>query len=183
MPISMSRTTTSLVAVGAGVILLSAAGGSFAQWSDSAPYTPGSISSGKLAMQADGGSWYLTKGTSDTNDDVSINPSTFKMVPGDEVEYRATVRPNLVGDTLKAKLTATLPGVSGTLAEHVVITTRIDGSSDPVTLTSQDTASNKGYAARVTVTMPYEGAKTEGKAGQEKSVDLSTLAVSLVQTR
>ena len=60
MPISMSRTTTSLVAVGAGVILLSAAGGSFAQWSDSKPYTPGSISSGKLAMQAESGGYDLS---------------------------------------------------------------------------------------------------------------------------
>ncbi|GAA1243510.1 MULTISPECIES: alternate-type signal peptide domain-containing protein [Janibacter] len=176
----MSRTTTSLVAVGAGVILLSAAGGSFAQWSEGKDVAPGSITAGHLDMQVDGGGWFDTKGTSDTGDDTSITPSAFKMVPGDEVEYRAKVRPNLVGNTLKAQLTANLPGVSNTLKDHVVIATKVDGA-DSVTVTSQDTASGKAYDARVTVTMPFDDVKTNGTAGEDKTLDLNTLRISLVQ--
>lgn len=184
MPMSLSRTTTSIIAVGAGVVLLSAAGGSFAQWSDSKEVSPGVITAGHLNMSVDTGSWFNTKGTEDRGDDSAIDPSSFRMVPGDTVEYRATVRPDLVGDTLKADLATELRTVTGTLASFVTTGSSLDGATGPVEITPQDTRSGKTYNAVVKVAMPFgAGATTAPAGGEDATLDLSTLKITLVQKR
>lgn len=180
MPISMSRTTTSLVAVGAGVILLSAAGGSFAQWSEGKDVATSPITAGHLKLEVENGAWFDTKGTSDIGDDASIDPASFRLVPGDQVEFRAKIKPDLVGDTLKAELAAKLPDASGDLKSIVAIKTTVDGSSDAVVLRPQDTAGGRMYDARVTITMPF-GTATAPDQGEDKTLSLNNLKISLVQ--
>ena len=59
----MTRTTKSVVAVGAGILLLTAAGGTFAQWSESENLDGGTVTAGHLDMQVTPGTWFDTKGT------------------------------------------------------------------------------------------------------------------------
>ncbi|WP_191680724.1 alternate-type signal peptide domain-containing protein [Janibacter melonis] len=175
----MSRTTTSLVAVGAGVILLSAAGGSFAQWSEGKDYTPGVITAGSLKMQMEDGQWFDTKGTPDRSDDAAITASTFRLVPGDVLEYRVKVTPALVGDNLKADLKAVLGQQSGGLKDIVSVDAGFgDQLTKTIALTPQDSSQQREAVVRVS--MPF-GEKTATKVGQEQTLDLNTLRVSLVQ--
>ena len=60
---AMSRTTKSVVAVGAGILLLTAAGGTFAQWSETEDLDGGTVTAGHLDMTVTPGTWYHTNGT------------------------------------------------------------------------------------------------------------------------
>lgn len=176
MSSSMSRTTTSVVAVVAGIVLLSAAGGSFAEWSDGQTIDGGEVTSGSLAMTVSPGEWYDTKDASTTSDDVKIDPATFRIVPGDTIEYRATVTPELVGDNIEATLATDIKTVSGTLASSVTTSATLNGDTAK-NLTPADTGNGTTYAAVVKVVMPET---TPG--GANAALDLSTMKISLKQT-
>ena len=171
---SKSRTTKSVAAVGAGILLLTAAGGTFARWSQTENLNAQEITSGHLEMTFDGGQWW------DVNAEKEITPSDFRVVPGDVLEYRVNITPTLIGDHLEAELKTELPEASGSLAEFVDTTTELDGAATQ-TLTPAD--SGTAIPAVVRVEMPYgAAAKTAPNKGQDSTLNLSALEVSLVQT-
>lgn len=177
---SMSRTTKSVVAVGAGILLLTAAGGTFAQWSESETLDGGTVTAGHLDMEVTSGTWYDTKGTDTTTDDTELDASTFRIVPGDTIEYRATITPDLVGDNLEAELESDLATATGDLADFVTTEATLDGAPTQ-TLTPDD--SGESFDAVVRVEMPYgEGTVTDPDGGEDTSLDLSSMKISLVQS-
>lgn len=175
-----SRTTKSVVAVGAGIVLLTAAGGTFAQWSESENLDGGTVTAGHLDMTVTPGAWFDTRGTDDPADDTQLDVSTYRMVPGDVIEYRATITPDLVGDNLEAELASDLATASGELADFVTTEATLDGAATQ-TLTPAD--SGTSFDAVVRVQMPYgEGTVTDPDGGEGTSLDLSSMEISLVQT-
>lgn len=177
---TMSRTTKSVVAVGAGVLLLSAAGGTFAQWSETRNLDGGTVTAGHLDMTVTPGTWYDTKGTEATGDDTELATSTFRIVPGDTIEYRTTITPDLVGDNLEAELESDLATASGELADFVTTTATLNGAP---TQTLTPANNGESFEAVVRVEMPYgEDAVTNPDGGEDTSLDLSTMKISLVQT-
>lgn len=175
-------TKKSVVAAGLGVLLLTGVGGSFAMWSESQTVDAGTVTAGHLDMTVSAGTWYDTLGTTATTDDVEIDPSTFLMVPGDTLEYRATIDPDLVGDNLEASLTADLSTASGALADFVDVGATLGGAESQV-LTPASTAAGETFEAVVRVAMPYgAGTVTDPDGGEDTSLDLTSLTISLVQT-
>lgn len=179
---SMSRLTTSVVAVGAGVLLLTAAGGTFARWSETRQVDGGTVTAGHLDMTVTPGAWFDTQGTTDPADDVELDTTTYRMVPGDVIEYRATITPDLVGDNLEAVLESDLSTATGALADFVTTEASLGGAPSQ-TLTPANTEAGDTYDAVVRVEMPYgEGTVTDPEGGEDAALDLSTMQISLVQT-
>lgn len=177
---TMSRTTKSVVAVGAGVLLLTAAGGTFAQWSETRNLDGGTVTAGHLDMTVSPGAWFDTKGTEARGDDTALAVTTFRMVPGDTIEYRTTITPDLVGDNLEAELESDLATASGELADFVTTTAALNGAP---TQTLTPANNGESFEAVVRVEMPYgEGTVTVPDGGEDTSLDLSTMEISLVQT-
>lgn len=178
---ALSRTTKSVVAVGAGILLLTAAGGTFAQWSESENLDGGTVTAGHLDMTVTPGTWFDTNGTETTEDDTELDASTFRIVPGDTIEYRATITPDLVGDNLEAELESDLTTATGDLADFVTTEATLDGAPTQ-TLTPEN--SGESFEAVVRVEMPYgEGAVTNPDGGEDTSLDLSSMEISLVQSQ
>ncbi len=172
---SMSRTTKAVAAVGAGILLLAAAGGTFARWSESETVDGGTITAGHLDMTVTPGTWH------DTQDDSEIDPVEFRVVPGDVLEYRATITPDLVGDNLEAELESDITSATGTMVPYVETEATLDGAASQ-TLTPANTG-GVTFDAVVRVEMPYgEDTVTDPDGGEDTTLDLSTLEISLVQT-
>lgn len=176
---AMSRTTKSVVAVGAGLLLLTAAGGTFAQWSETQTIDGGTVTAGHLDMAVTPGIWYDTTGAAETE---ITDMTAFRIVPGDTLEYRATIDPDLVGDNLEATLESDLSTASGELADFVTTEATLGGAATQ-TLTPENTGGGETFDAVVTVEMPYgEGTVTDPDGGEDTSLDLSSMTISLVQT-
>lgn len=98
---STGSASKALVAAGLGVVLLAGAGGTFALWSAEGTAAPGEITDGELSLSVAEGTWAAG--------DQEIDPSDYRMVPGDTVTFSTTVVPTIVGDTLEATLTGSFP--------------------------------------------------------------------------
>ncbi|WP_051204175.1 alternate-type signal peptide domain-containing protein [Nocardioides sp. CF8] len=168
----MNKSTKGVIAAVAGVTLLTGVGGTFANWSENGSAAPGTVTAGHLTLTVAPGTWSdITTATPKT----LTNISAFRMVPGDVVRYTTTVTPDLLGDNLTAKLTATLPAGTGTLADDVTVVAQFDGSATAVreiTEANDDTA----IPITVTVTMPFTNT-----LGEDEVLNLSSLTVDLVQ--
>lgn len=166
------------VAIAAGIALLAGAGGTFARWFDSQTVSTGEITSGELVLgEASDISW-----TEATLGELSLEElAAYRMVPGDEVTYSATVTPTIVGDNLVASLTADLPTATGGLAEWVVVEASVLGGG--ADLTEED--SGEPVEVQVVVSLPFsvggEPGAGNGTDGQDAVLDLSDLTMSLVQ--
>lgn len=151
-----------LLAVGAGALLLAGAGGTFATWSDTKSVGAGTITDGELKLAVEPGSW--------KNGDTEIpDIADFKMVPGDTVTFTTTVTPTIVGDNLKATLSATLPNDE---SQWTVVSTMTGGDG---VLTDAD--SGQSYPVTVDVTLPAES----GNTSQEATLNLGELTFKLDQ--
>lgn len=166
------------VAVAAGIALLAGAGGTFARWFDSQTVSTGEITSGELTLsEATGITW-----TEATLGELTLEElAAYRMVPGDEVTYSATVTPTIVGDNLVASLTADLPTATGGLAEWVVVEASVVGGGTDLT----EEESGDPVEVQVVVSLPFsvggEPGAGNGTDGQDAVLDLSDLTMSLVQ--
>lgn len=172
------RTRRALFAGAAAVALLTAGGGSFAMWQDTADVSTGAtITSGTLDLTpATAGTWTYA-GTAQT-------PSL--IVPGDTLTYTQDVQIDLTGDNLAATLTADLSalgipadGNNSTLVNALDATLKVDGAEGPSfskTVTSED--EDKTLTVEVTVTFDEA---TTGQNGQNQQVTLKNLPIVLTQ--
>ncbi|QIK76767.1 alternate-type signal peptide domain-containing protein [Nocardioides piscis] len=168
----MNKSTKGLIAAAAGVTLLTGVGGTFANWSENKAAAPGSVTAGHLNLTVDAGSW---KDVTISGSPVSITDvAAFRMVPGDVLQYKTIVTPDMVGDNLKATLTATLPAEAGTLAGAVTTTSVFDDSG--LATRQLDESNDTAVGITVTVTMP-----ADTTTGEDQTLDLSDLTVDLVQ--
>ncbi|MGN5237981.1 alternate-type signal peptide domain-containing protein [Rhodococcus sp. SJ-3] len=180
----MNKKTKAAVAAGAGAILLLGGVGTLAFWSDEADLGGGgTITSGQLTLGecAGGGTWTnVNAGT--TIADIS----SFRIVPGDTVEYTCDTTLTAEGDNLTATLTADLGAVTGD-AELLAalqrdVTATLNGTTLPASGEGVQVVANDGsdQPISVGVTIAFDPGTT-GTTGQGQTVDLAEMSLNLEQ--
>lgn len=167
------RIHKAIVAGVLGIGLLAAGGGTFAKWYETEQIGSGNITAGRLDMTVASPIW-----TANGNP-TPIDLATFKMVPGDALTYKTNVTPTLEGDNLQALLTVDKATITGDLAKFLTVDTTVGGLPNKA-LTETDS----GSAAPVVVTLvlPFTtGDGTGGATGENTSVDLTSMALTLTQ--
>lgn len=108
-----------LVAVG----LLAAGGGTFSEWYEEQQLTPGTVPAGELPMASvTAPVWTDQKGT--------IDPATYRMIPGDTVTFTTSTKITAVGDNLTASLAVDPTGLTvddPTLLEGLDVSPAVTG--------------------------------------------------------
>lgn len=188
----MNKLTKGAIATAAGVILLMGGAGTLASWNSSATAGAGqTISAGSLGVTSAGaGVW--KSGTT------VINPTTFKIVPGDTLTYVQTFNLNATGDNLLFTIAATPGAIAGTttgaadtaLAAQLTktasfTTTTTGGNIAPsTTLGTYKVASNSGSSTvTITMTVAFPYGSTVDNSAQLGSVSFGAGAVTLTQTQ
>ncbi|CAN5508091.1 hypothetical protein BH10ACT6_BH10ACT6_00450 [soil metagenome] len=188
----MNKLTKGAIATAAGVILLMGGAGTLASWNSSANAGASqAISAGSLAVTTGtAGVW-----KSGTN---VINPSTFKIVPGDSITFTQTFNLNATGDNLLFTVVAT-PGaisapVSNPTAFDTALASKLTATATFLVAGANISASTSAGTYKVvsnsgastvtvteTVTFPY------GVAGdnttQTGNVTFGAGAITLTQTQ
>ena len=164
----MNKLIKGSIAAAVGIALLSSGAASFALWNDSVTVNAGTVSSGTLDVSNGvAGSW---------------SPSIAKIVPGDTVTYTQTLNLSATGDNLKATVSSNI----GTITNNITGSTAtssfvVKDSSNAVVVPSSGVYTLNGlYTVEVTITVAFS-ASTTGLTGQNASVNLSTLAVTVAQ--
>ena len=168
-----NRTKKALVAGTLGVALLAGGGGTCANWYENTTIGSGAVTAGHLNWTVGTAAWTDQNGA-------TIDPATFKMVPGDTVTYKTTVTTDLVGTNLKANLALDNSTLTGTMAPYVTTTTAISkgGTAIANPLTP---ATNGTYDVLVTITLPFSTANANGTDAENTALDLSAIKLSLTQ--
>lgn len=165
----MNKLIKGSVAAAAGIALLMGGAGSLALWNDSATVNAGTVSSGTLAITGStGGAW---------------SPTIAKIVPGDTVTYTKQLTVSATGDNLKATVTSNIASITNNITGSTATSTFVVKTSPGgvvVTPTAGVYTLNGTYTVDVTVTVAFS-ASTTGLTGQNASVNLSTLAVTVTQ--
>ena len=181
----MRKRTTAGIALGGAAVLLMGGLGSTALWTDAAPSSDVSISTGYLTI-SDGtasGGWTDVSVTPN----VAFDPETDHLVPGDRVRSTTGFTIDARGKNLRADLsfstgTSLPPGLT---VRPVEITLDRDGAGslpaedfdDPAEVTIQE-----GDAQKLAVT--FEIAFKPGATGsQDQPVDVSNVRAILTQAR
>ncbi|MBO0899659.1 alternate-type signal peptide domain-containing protein [Cellulomonas sp. zg-ZUI22] len=206
----MKNRTKGVVAGVAGVALL-AGGTTFALWSDSADVAGGTITNGKLDVEASALAWVDASPDRADKGHAISNLTTWRMVPGDVVEGTSEIDVTLVGDNLVAELGVDTTASDADLPAGMTVTYAVyDGATTTPVATGalgDDTslrfaASREGQAAgnptnpsptivvgadgtaelKVVVTATFSGAVT-GTTSAGAATDLSEIGVTLQQVR
>lgn len=167
----------------AGVVILLAGGGTFARWYDSASISAGSVESGELRFDSVGeGVWtdasdgsVITMGAGDND---GGTPEYFDLVPGDTVVYTVPITIQAHGDNLQATLDTNVDELTpySVLSEFTVS----DGQTNRTSRVVTEADDGETFEATLTVTYPFTP-NTPHREGQNTSVDLSALEISLSQ--
>ncbi len=178
-----------VVAAGLGLALMTGVGGTFAYWQQSTNMGTGNITAGNLSLAVSGSAWYdctangTAAATDTTTSPVGLSGcsaisdiATFRMVPGDKLKYVATATPTLVGNNIKADLTATVPATGGgsDLAQWLTIGAGISGTGSSLTAADSGVA----HTAIVSVQLP---STVTNQDGATTSVSLTDFKLNLVQ--
>lgn len=116
-------------AVGAGTT-----GASLSTWEQSQQGTPGAITAGNLGFTAGTNhGWFDTAGMSSGSPATSVDPGTYAVIPGTQLEKAEEISVKLTGDNVAAKLTADIKNLDGDLATQGLSGTirLVKGSYDP----------------------------------------------------
>ncbi len=178
----MKKQTKGAVAAGGAAVLLLGGLGSLAYWSDSETIDGGTITAGQLNMTKDDGVWKDQTAT-------TIDPSSFKVSPGDKLTYTTTLHVQAQGTDMAAKLSANTHGVvSGTLGSEVTTTVTAGAGNTAITNTgaaSQDTALTitpvagaQDIPVKVTLVFPFDSATNGSENG---TITLSNISLNLTQ--
>ena len=165
----MNKLVKGSVAAAAGIALLMGGAGSLAFWNDSVTVNAGTVSSGTLAITGStGGAW---------------SPTIAKIVPGDTVTYTKQLTVSATGDNLKATVTSNIGtitnNITGSTATSTFVVKTAPGGVVVVPASGVYTL-NGAYTIDVTITVTFPNTVT-GTTGQNASVNLSTLAVTVTQ--
>lgn len=180
----MKKTTKGALAVGAAAALLMGGAGSLALWNDSEETPASTISSGTLDIALVPGTGTWTDISTDSNKPGAIDPATFKMVPGDTLQYDASFTVTADGDNLAATITADQSSITRTagLTEAntpVVVSAKVNGAELPGTTITER---NNGNTVDVRMTLTFDPSTT-GQVGQGGTVNLDKFRVNLQQVR
>lgn len=176
----MNKFTKGAIATGAGVVLLLGGAGTFALWNDEASVNGGTVTSGVLDISAGTtGTWNdVTSGSA-----VPINIGTFKVVPGDVLEFTQNVQITATGNNLEGELTVDGSSITGALAskldiDFIATGTGVTGSGTDTLTITPGTTGVTNLAVKVRVTFP---ASTTDQVGQNETANLSGLTLLLEQ--
>lgn len=178
----MNKIVSGAVAGAAGIVLLLGGAGSFALWNANATVAASSVSSGNLAIAADtAGVWTdITNGGSKV-----IDPSTYRIVPGNVLQYTSALTVTATGDSLAADLTYNPVSITGDAALKAAITTKLDVTSTDASITPASAAntftvkpSTSASKVNVVLTVTFPSTATTGQNG---SLSFDKLAFTLTQ--
>ncbi len=192
----MNKLVKGAIATGVGVVLLMGGAGTLAYWNASANTSAATITAGNLsATAAASGVW--KSGTT------TINPATFRTVPGDVLTYTQDVTLNASGDNLKftvglgtAALTVpTTPVAPATTANSTELKNQIAASAvysvsganiapvsgQPNTFTVS-AAGNTTITVTVTLTHAFQSG-TINNVSQNGAVQLGANALTFTQVQ
>ncbi|MET4166180.1 MULTISPECIES: alternate-type signal peptide domain-containing protein [Gordonia] len=176
------KVSKGLFAAVAAVLLLLGGLGTYALWSDSETTDSGDVQTGTLDLTAvNAGQW---QDVSNAAAPVDIDPATFRMVPGDVLQFTASYRVAAVGDNLTARITTTNQGtnvIPAALTDWVTVTNTATFGGAPIPSSVITTADN-GKTVDVTVTVDFDRG-TPDQVGINSTVNLSQLQVTLQQER
>ncbi len=169
----MNKLVKGSIAAAAGIALLLGGAGTFALWNSSAGLTAPSITAGRLTLTANSdGVW--------KNGTTTIDPNTYRVIPGQTLVFTQTLTVNAVGDDIKADLTHSGLTASGSLETHTTETLEITSTTAVVDgSTLKFTAGTSTVNVKVTVVFPDT---VTGTQGQNAQLDLSALTFTLAQT-
>ncbi len=170
----MNKLVKGGIAAAAGIALLLGGAGTFALWNSSASLTAPSITAGKLTLTANNdGVW--------KNGTTTIDPTTYRVIPGQTLVFTQTLKVDAVGDGIKANLTYSGLDADGALATYTTETLEVTSSTavlDGSTL--KFTAGTSTVNVKLTVVFPADS--VTGVQGQNTELNLSALTFTLQQT-
>lgn len=171
----MNKLVKAAVAGAAGIALLMGGAGTFALWNSSATVSAGTITAGTLSLTANSdGVW--------KNGSTTIDPATYKIIPGTTLVYTQTLTVNATGDGLTAGLTYSGMTGSGTLDSSVTKTLAVTSTSSNVTVSGNNVtvvSAATPATVKVTFTVSLPSSATTGQGG---TLNLSALTFTLAQT-
>ncbi|MFJ6651589.1 alternate-type signal peptide domain-containing protein [Microbacterium sp. NPDC091313] len=186
----MNKLAKGSLAGAAGVVLLLGGAGTFAYWNAQAGVVGGTVAAGQLSLVDDGAQGVWT----DQNDAV-IDPATYRIVPGDVLTYTDDLTLVAVGDNIRAELTLaggaiapTTPGDAEDVAlasflQDSAVLTATGGNIVAGTPANTFTVTEGTATVTTTITLAFPfGSDTTNNSAQLGSVNLSDMAISLVQT-
>ena len=204
----MNKLVKGSIAGAAGIALLLGGAGTFALWNDSVTTPAGTVTTGELRIASattPAGVWteQSTTGTRNGGVGTVIVPSTsLQMVPGDTWRFTKTVTLTTTGKNLLADLT--FDPASIVVAANTIPSTELEykfvaAAPTPAVATNAtvvQSATNTnvyrvtpGTGSTTTVTVTFDitfkdiAPATNVAAGQNKSIDVSGLKLTLNQVR
>jgi alternate signal-mediated exported protein len=185
----MNAFVKSAVAGAAGIALLLGGAGTFAVWNSSASASAGVLRTGQLSLATTpgAGQWKdLTSGSTLT----SAELTSYRMIPGTQLEYTVPVTVTATGTGLKAVLSYSLGSTSSTLTSVVPALTVRKSATDaslPAGFSSvagtansfsvAPSAASTDAVARLLVSVPVSA----DNSTQDKTLDLSAVVLTLTQ--
>lgn len=181
----MNKATKGAVAAGGAAVLLLGGLGSFALWQDSTTTDGGTIMSGELSIEQVGEPvWRETSG--DVNTARVIDPATYRIVPGDTIEFTSEYSILAEGDNLIANLSADTATITGDADLRAAIgTPTVTATSGDTTLPTDGTAaiiSSEDQNVQVQVTFTFDEDTTD-QVAQNQSLNLENFTLDLNQVR
>jgi len=111
----MKKVTRGLIIAACGVVALSG-GVTLALWNGAQTVNAGVITSGDFGIKQLGATKWMDTSTDVPGNPRSIDPAAFRFTPGDTIAMEQAVAVTADGDNLHAKLTVTVPALTGALA-------------------------------------------------------------------
>lgn len=93
----MNKMLTGAIAISASALLLVGGGGTLAMWNVAADVTPGTITSGRIGLNAHTGGWSNSAGP-------IKNINSYRIVPGETLTYTQSLDVDIEGDNAAAVL-------------------------------------------------------------------------------
>lgn len=178
----MNETTKGALAAGAAGILLLGGAGSYALWSDAETVQGGTITAGNLDISpVAAGVWTdVSPGPVKTPGPLDI--ATFRMVPGDVLQYKAQYRVLADGENLRATIAADAQSIqrSGELTPTNTPVSLVSTYNGTPLANNQITEADNNRLVDVTVTVTFVET-TPNQVGTEDSVNLSAFRINLQQ--
>jgi alternate signal-mediated exported protein len=178
----MNKIVSGAVAGAAGIVLLLGGAGSFALWNANATVAAASVESGNLALQSTTqGVWTdITNGGSTV-----IDPTTYRMVPGNVLQYTNAMTVTSTGTTVGADLTYNPLSITGDSALQSAVTTKLDVTSPDASISAATAAntftvkpSTQSSKVNVVLTVTLPASATSGMNG---TLNFANLAFTLTQ--
>lgn len=177
----MSSRTKAIVAITAGTALLLGGGGTLAYWSTEQALTAGTVTSGDLDLALNAGATWTLKGVLDASATpiAAADVTDVRIVPGDVLTLTQPVTATLVGDTLEADLTVTLPSALAPAGDFNV-EFEITGMTESAPNTFRLSPADSGTALTATLTITFDE-NTPDRDSVNTAINLDEVTFTLTQ--